>query len=66
MIPILSLLVALGAVAVMVIAWRATRAARLVAKGEGVPRCQDSCRLIGFIKTINRGRKEPCNAALFT
>ena len=30
------------------------------------PRCQDSCRLIGFIKTINRGRKEPCNAALFT
>ncbi|MCU8961137.1 hypothetical protein ACO0J9_13040 [Pseudomonas aeruginosa] len=35
MIQILSLLVALGAVAVMVIAWRATRAARLVAKGEG-------------------------------
>ena len=22
------------------------------------PRCQDSCRLIGFIKTINRGRSE--------
>ncbi|EOU1356184.1 TPA: hypothetical protein NH806_006479 [Pseudomonas aeruginosa] len=36
MIPILSLLVALGVVAVMVIAWRATRVARLVAKGEGV------------------------------
>lgn len=35
MIPILSLLVALGAVVVMVIAWRATRAARLVAKGGG-------------------------------
>lgn len=34
--------------------------------GETCPRCQDSCRLIGFIKTINRGRKEPCNAALFT
>ena len=33
---------------------------------ESPPRCQDSCRLIGFIKTINRGRKEPCNAALFT
>jgi hypothetical protein len=30
------------------------------------PRCQDSCRLIGFIKTIHRGRKETCNAALFT
>ena len=30
------------------------------------PRCQDSCRLIGFIKTKDRGRKERCNAALFT
>lgn len=29
-----------------------------------VPRCQDSCRLIGFIKTKDRGRKELCNAAL--
>ena len=28
------------------------------------PRCQDSCRLIGFIKTKDRGRKELCNAAL--
>ncbi len=31
-----------------------------------LPRCQDSCRLIGFIKTKDRGRKERCNAALFT
>ena len=30
------------------------------------PRCQDSCRLTGFIKTKDRGRKELCNAALFT
>ena len=28
------------------------------------PRCQDSCRLIGFTQTEPRGRKEPCNAAL--
>lgn len=37
-----------------VIAWAAT----------GSPRCQDSCRLIGFTQTEHRGRKEPCNAAL--
>jgi len=30
------------------------------------PRCQDSCRLIGFTTLIHRGRKESCNAALFT
>lgn len=30
------------------------------------PRCQDSCRLIGFVKKQDRGRKELCNAALFT
>ncbi|UZT76870.1 OprD family outer membrane porin [Ectopseudomonas chengduensis] len=32
-------------------------------KGQS-PRCQDSCRLIGFTQTEPRGRKEPCNAAL--
>jgi len=31
---------------------------------EARPRCQDSCRLIGFTQTEPRGRKEPCNAAL--
>lgn len=35
-----------------------------LAQGQDGPRCQDSCRLIGFTQTEPRGRKEPCNAAL--
>jgi hypothetical protein len=31
---------------------------------EAFPRCQDSCRLIGFTQTEPWGRKELCNAAL--
>ena len=31
---------------------------------EQLPRCQDSCRLIGLTQTEPRGRKELCNAAL--
>ena len=39
-------------------------AAQANSGGGAIPRCQDSCRLIGFTQTEPRGRKEPCNAAL--
>ena len=37
---------------------------RRAAAFDNVPRCQDSCRLIGLTQTEPRGRKELCNAAL--
>lgn len=35
-----------------------------VGQRQTLPRCQDSCRLIGFIQPEHWGRKELCNAAL--
>ena len=37
---------------------------RLARNLDDLPRCQDSCRLIGLTQTEPRGRKELCNAAL--